>query len=35
LSYPASPFCFNYFLDRVSCFCPDQPQTTILLSLPP
>jgi hypothetical protein len=28
-------FCFSYFPDRVSHFSPGQPQTMILLPMPP
>jgi hypothetical protein len=36
LNHTSSPFCFSYFLDRVSCcFCPGEPQTAILLPRPP
>jgi hypothetical protein len=28
-------FCFSYFSDRVSCFCPGGRQTSILLFRPP
>jgi hypothetical protein len=35
MSYTSSPLCLCYFSYRVSCFCPDYPQSTTLLILPP